>query len=64
MTKGELMKAVYTEEERRNIDTAIPQELWAGIDTWSHVMNYNDSVFGKLENMLEIAIERNIVIPD
>ena len=67
--KGELMKAVYTAEELRNIDSALPICYWDGknpaiqVDTAIHVMNYNDNrVFGKLENMEEIAVERKIKV--
>lgn len=60
MTKGEMMKKVYTEEELQKIDTGIPLELSLGIDTAIHVMNFNNSIFGKLENMEEVAKKRNI----
>jgi len=68
-TKGDLMKAVYTEQELRSIDSAIPIQYWNGVDpsiqvdTLIHVMNYNSkSAFGELENMLEIAKQRKIKI--
>lgn len=64
-----MMKLVYSEEELRNIDSAIPIEFWNGadpdiqVDPAIYVMNYNGenkSVFGCLENMEEIAKQRNI----
>lgn len=59
--KGDLMKLVYTEQELRNIDAAIPMELWQEVDTATHVMNYNDKgAFGELEDMEVIAEQRNI----
>lgn len=60
MTKGEMMKTVYTEKELRNIDSAIPMEMWKDVRVRVCVMNYNDSIFGNLENMLEVAKERKI----
>jgi hypothetical protein len=68
MNKGQMMKRVYTEKELRNIDSAIPIEYWKDKDNNPnykdpaiHVMNYNDNgAFGKLENIEEIATERNI----
>ena len=54
MTKGELMKSVYSKEELRNIDSAIPMEYWKTHETYWHVMNYN-SGNGVLEDMREIG---------
>lgn len=55
------MKAVYTAEELKNIDSAIPIELWDEHPTFNHVMNYNEpNRMGKLENMFEVADQRNI----
>lgn len=69
MNKGELMREVYTEEELRQIDSALPKEYWDGVnkdiqvDTFYHVMNYNDNgAFGKLEDMRVIAKQRQIKI--
>ena len=63
MNKGELMQAVYSKEELRNIDSAIPMELWKKVETYSHVMNYNEpNRQGKLENMYDIAKQRNITL--
>lgn len=60
-TKGEMMKAVYTKEELRNIDSAIPQYYWDKVDVAIHVMNYNEPHrLGVLQNMEEEAKKRNI----
>ena len=57
------MKIVYTEKELGSIDSALPMELWQEVDTYYHVMNYNDKgCFGELQDMREIAKERNIQI--
>lgn len=58
------MKKVYTDHERRNIDTAIPIEEWKQVDdTYFFVMNYNQNgPFGKMEDMRIVARERNIDI--
>lgn len=60
-TKGDLMKAIYSQDELRNIDVALPRDTWDKVDTFLHVMNYNNSL-GRLENMLEVAYERKIEI--
>lgn len=60
-TKGDLMKAVYTEDELQNIDSAIPIHLWDDHPTFNHVMNYNEPHRqGRLENMFEVADKRGI----
>lgn len=62
-TKGELMKIIYTPDELKNIDPAIPIEIQKESNILSYwlVMNYNqDKTFGRLENMKDIAKERNI----
>jgi hypothetical protein len=51
MNKGELMKLLFTEKERNNIDTAIPHE-WSvkvrelGINPWNFVWSYNENRIG------------------
>ncbi len=61
MTKGELMKSVYSKEELRNIDCAIPMEYWETHETYWHVMNYNNGN-GVLQDMRVIAEKRFIII--
>ena len=56
------MKAVYSSVELRNIDAALPIEIWDKVDNYLTVMNYNDHSFGQVENMLEVAYERHIQI--
>ena len=70
MTKGELMQKLYSEEELKHIDSAIPKEYWDGVNkeiqvdnTYYFVMNYNgNGPFGRLDDMREIAKERKIDI--
>lgn len=66
MTKGDLMKLVFTKEELQNIDVAIPQEL-LGVEVEHkhlqfYVFDYNDSVLGRLVDMRKLAVERGIDI--
>ena len=63
-TKKQFMEIVYSKEELRRIDSAIPQEFWGAFDTFSHVMNYNEkTVFGDLEDMYAVALHRKIELP-
>lgn len=63
MNKGDLMKLVYTEAELRNVDSAIPIELWNEIDTSIYVMDYNNNgPFGKLVNLMDRLREQSAVI--
>lgn len=60
MNKGELMALCYTQQELRNVDSAIPIEYWNIIDTSIHVMDYNNNgPFGKLVNLLDRLKEQN-----
>jgi hypothetical protein len=59
MTKGELMKLIFTEKELGNIDSAIPIELWDKIDTSIHVVDYNRG-HGVLTNLITKAAERGV----
>lgn len=64
ITKGQFMRLVYSEEELQRIDPAIPQEFHQAFDTFSHVMNYNEkTVFGDLEDMYVVALQRGITLP-
>ena len=61
MTKGEIMKLIYTEQELKNIDTATPMTTWLTHEPAEHVMNYNDiTLSGTLENLEEVAKHRKI----
>ncbi len=65
VSKGDLMKLVYTKEELRRIDSAIPIGMWETHPPIKHCMNYNDgSVFGTCENIFEIAEKRGIKVPE
>lgn len=71
MNKGQFMELVYTEDELRNINNGLPSEYYDGrdpsikVDTFCHVMNFNkpNEVFGRLENMFEVADQRGIEVP-
>ena len=55
-TKGELMSNTYSKDELRNIDVSLPIEISNSLikkneDTFFYVMNYNENIFGKVEDM-------------
>jgi hypothetical protein len=59
MTKGELMKNTYSKSELKNIDASLPMEIITELnknkqDTYFYVMNYNNNVFGTLEDMRKV----------
>jgi ferredoxin-fold anticodon binding domain-containing protein len=55
------MEKVYTEDELKNIDSAIPVPNWKDFSPVDHVMNYNEpNTYGKIENLNEIAEQRLI----
>ena len=59
MNKGELMKIKYSREQLKNIDPSLPLEIINDLrtkkqDTYFFVMNYNNSIFGILEDMRTI----------
>ena len=65
VSKGDLMTIIYSEKELRNIDSAIPIQLWEEYPPIRHVMNYNEStIFGNCENLFEIATQRGIEVPE
>ena len=73
MTKGELMKKIYTDEELKNIDPSLPLKFYNdnsdnGNSFW-FIMNYNKpstifsfGSFGEIEDMRIIAKDLNINI--
>tara|TARA_Y100000034_G_C6665475_1_gene291911 strand:+ start:22 stop:231 length:210 start_codon:yes stop_codon:yes gene_type:complete len=66
MTKGELMKKIYTDDELKNIDPSLPLKFYNdnsdnGKFFW-FVMDYNINSFGQIEDMRIIAKNRNINI--
>jgi len=64
MNKGQKMKLIYSDEELRHIDSAIPIGLWHKIDTSIHVVNYNEPHrYGKLQNLETEAASRGIDLP-
>jgi hypothetical protein len=73
MTKGELIDKVFTDEEKRNIDVALPQNF---VDDCKNLLNIDarkyyvwsymcDNFMGEPLNLAELLLERkknNIVI--
>ena len=68
ISKGDLMKLAYTEEQLRQVDSAIPNGILdeRGIDNseyWHYVMDYNnDRIFGRLTDLFDIIHDTNPVI--
>ena len=64
LVKGELMGMVYTHDELMNIDNALPQSFIEdnSVDDFWFVMNYNNSIFGVIEDIRVVAKQRNINI--
>lgn len=63
MNKGQLIKLVYNKDESKNIDPSLPINILSTIDdSYFFVMNYNDNIFGKLEDMRVISKQRDISI--
>lgn len=61
VSKRDLMKKVYTEDELGRIDTATPIHTWKEFPPNDHCMNYNAPfTYGKLDNIEEIAKERGV----
>jgi len=53
-TKGELMKIVYSDMELSNIDASLPWSYRMLKDSFYKVMNYNNNIFGELEDMRDL----------
>ena len=65
MRKADLIILLFSKKERENIDTAIPIEFWETNDPRYHIMDYNNnSIFGELVNLKELAQLKNININD
>jgi hypothetical protein len=63
ISKGDLMKKIFTKEELRNIDAAVPNGSVPAKETFYYIMDYNkESVFGKLVDMREEAAKRGITL--
>ena len=63
ITKGALMEQVYTKEELGNIDASLPREihLTYGVDAFFFVMNYNENIFGELEDMRKLIKQPTMI---
>ena len=55
LSKGDLMDIVY-KNDSRNVDTAIPKELWTDHETFWYVMDYNLNPLGKLVHLGEALL--------
>jgi hypothetical protein len=65
LTKGEIMRIVFTEDELKNIDVNTPHEPENPRSWFWCVMDYNvQSVFGEIVDMRERARERGIIFSD
>lgn len=63
ISKGDIMRRIYSEDELRKIDSATPMHSWKEFPPIDHVMNYNEpNTYGKLDNLNEVAKERGIVL--
>lgn len=58
--KGDIMKLVFSEEERRKIDSALPaedvkiiKENFSSFNTFNYVYDYNNNSFGEMINITE-----------
>jgi DNA repair protein RadC len=65
-TKRQLMQMAYSEEELRNIDTALPMDTVRkinelGLNSTFFVMNYYDNVFGRIENIASMLLTRHLL---
>ena len=55
-TKGELMSNTYSKDELKNIDVTLPMEVSNSLikkneDSFFYIMNYNENIFGEVEDM-------------
>ena len=60
-TKGELMELVYSEKELSSIDANLPWSYRMLKDRFYMVMNYNDNVFGELQDMRDVLIQNKML---
>ena len=67
MTKGKLLEILFTEDERRSIDTAVPV-AWANnmrdheLRPYYFVMNYNNNSLGELVNLAELFMDKFVAL--
>ena len=66
LSKGDLMRLIYSKEELTAIDSAIPMQVWETHMPVCHVMNYNGNnrIYGELQNLFEVAKERGIDVSE
>lgn len=58
--KGDVMKLVFSEGERRKVDSALPiedvkiiKESFSSFNTFNYVYDYNNNSFGEMVNITE-----------
>ena len=62
LTKEEIIKIVYNEDEFKAINSATPEGTWEEFPPIDHVMNYKERrIFGKLENIYEVGIQKGLI---
>jgi hypothetical protein len=63
ISKGDIMRTVFTKKELNSIDSATPMNLWDEYPPINHVMDYNEPHrFGKIKNLEEEAKLRGITL--
>jgi hypothetical protein len=65
-TKGDLMKIAYRgdQDKLRNVDVSLPID-WVrehNVNTFWYVMDYNDSIFGDIVNLEQVALQNGIAL--
>lgn len=58
MKKGKIIKALFTEKELSNIDNAVPANEWKDKNLFYYVTDFNNSIFGKVTNLIDVFNER------
>ena len=62
LTKEEIIKIVYNEDEFKAINAVTPECTWEEFPPLGHVMNYKERrIFGKVENLYEVGIQKGLI---
>jgi hypothetical protein len=62
LTKEEIIKIVYNEDEFKAINSVTPEVTWEEFPPLDHVMNYKERrIFGKIENIYEVGIQKGLI---
>ena len=64
-TKGELMSNTYSKDELKNIDASLPMETILELqdkneDSFFYIMNYNENIFGEVEDMRKEELKKQV----